>query len=133
MNISKAHKYVLAVMVILLAVLVYLCFLLVHEYKDIRATEVSRGHSFQLAHRTVRTLTAADTKNITSWMTFDFINRVFHVPADYLQNTLQITDIKYPGISLGVYARNHALDEVTFMGQVQTEVAAYLNSQTLKQ
>ena len=133
MNTRKAHEYALAVLVVLGIVLIYLCFLLARQYRQIHALNTEHTQLFHLAHRQQTPLTAQDVNNIAPWMTFDFITRIFHLPSAYLQNALQITDVKYPNISLGTYARAHAIDSASFLAHVQAEVAAYLNAQSSTQ
>lgn len=70
-------------------------------------------------------LTAENVNLIASWMTFDYINRIFALPADYLKNTLAISDLSYPRIPISRYVKNHNLDQTQFLAEVQKTVADY--------
>ncbi len=67
-------------------------------------------------------------ENIQTWMTFDFINHMFHLPASYLSNTLQIQVRQYPNISLKRYAKTANLDPAYILMQVQNAVGTYASS-----
>mgnify|MGYP001558754859 FL=1 len=45
-------------------------------------------------------LPLTEVDSIMEWMTFDYINRVFNLPADYLKTELAVTDPKYPKITI---------------------------------
>lgn len=44
---------------------------------------------------------------IKSWMTFDFINKTFGLPNDYLKKELNISDKKYPNMTIDNLAKNN--------------------------
>ncbi len=71
----------------------------------------SSYHSGQLRidHRNQET-TTQKLSDIRPWMTFDYINVVFKLPTDYLQNKLNITDYRYPNIRVDRYALHHGLN-----------------------
>ena len=76
-----------------------------------------------------RPITEADVARISEWMTFEYINTVFGLPADYLKDTLHIEDTKYPALTLKRYARKTNIDITTFVNEVRKSVDAV----TLKQ
>lgn len=51
----------------------------------------------------------SDTNTIRPWMTFDYVNRLFHLPPMYLKETLQIRDLNYPNISIRRYANTQEM------------------------
>ncbi len=57
---------------------------------------------------------------IQSWMTFDYLNKVFHLPKTYLQTNLNIQDARYPNISIRQYARDVGIDFLTAVDRVKT-------------
>jgi len=71
------------------------------------------------------TLTGKNTDLISAWMTFDYINRIFALPADYMRTALAISDAGYPRMSISRYAKNHKLDQNEFLTEVQKTVANY--------
>ncbi len=70
-------------------------------------------------------LTVNDVGIIASWMTFDYINKLFAVPPAYLKTDLAISDSQYPQISLSSYARKNKINTVTFVNEVQSAVQQY--------
>lgn len=85
------------------------------------------AHRFWLSHLH-RTLTINDTNSIRSWMTFDYINKAFKLPVDYLKNTLNISDSRYPNIALEDYAEKEKINKASFTTNVQEAVHNYLTS-----
>ena len=73
-------------------------------------------------------LTDKNVNLIASWMTFDYINRIFNLPSDYLKNTLAISDTSYPRISISRYVKNQKLDPVQFLSEIQKTVANYFTA-----
>ncbi len=67
-----------------------------------------------------------DIDLIEEWMTFDYINKIFGLPSDYVKTQLQITDSRYPRISLSGYARNQHIDVATLLNSVADAVRNYL-------
>ena len=71
-------------------------------------------------------LKAEDIDFIDTWMTFKYINTIFNLPADYLKNGLNISDTRYPNLTLNGYIRNQKLNKTTFLLNVKNTVASYL-------
>ena len=66
-----------------------------------------------------------DITTVAPWMTFEYINVVFKLPATYLKDTLTITDTRYPKIEIERYARLHKLNKIDVLHKVQNALAAY--------
>jgi hypothetical protein len=62
---------------------------------------------------------------IQDWMTFRYINSVFHLPPQYLAQTLKISDVYYPNLVIGTYAASHKLNPADFLTSVKQAVSAY--------
>jgi hypothetical protein len=73
-------------------------------------------------------VTANDVTAIRSWMTFDYVNKLFSLPADYLKTQMQISDPHYPQVSLASYAKHNSLDATTFTTDVETAVRNFLTN-----
>jgi hypothetical protein len=56
---------------------------------------------------------------VQAWMTFDYLNRVFALPPNYFQETLGITNPRYPEISIRQYAQDQNIPLPMFLTQVQ--------------
>ena len=67
-----------------------------------------------------------DAETIQPWMTFDYINKVYHLPADYLQATFAINDSHYPSLTLETYASAKGINPILFDSTVQSAVRIYL-------
>lgn len=62
---------------------------------------------------------------IKPWMTFNYLNVVFKLPAGYLQNALALTDSRYPNIRIDTYARKNRLDQAFFLQNVKQAITSY--------
>ena len=80
-------KWYLIIFALLIVVAALSLFLIFHKpaplYRPV--------HGF-LLHHSHRVLTINDVNRIQNWMTFDYINKVFKLPSDYLKNNLNISD-----------------------------------------
>jgi hypothetical protein len=129
MSFDTTRKIAIGTIVALVIVLGVLCVFLVREYQNQHAADILRArHVFQRMPEPQGPLGANEVTTISEWMTFDFINHVFVLPSDYLKNDLQITNAKYPNISLREYARVQGIDEASVVSRVQELVATYENS-----
>ena len=63
---------------------------------------------------------------IQTWMTFDYINSIYHLPPDLLSGSLAIKDTHYPHITLKKYIVENHLNSTTFLGQVRTIVSDHM-------
>ena len=70
-------------------------------------------------------LTAANASSTQSWMTFDYINRVFNLPAAYMKTTLDITDSRYPRLTISGFAKDSGLSDSAALSKVQDVIRAY--------
>jgi hypothetical protein len=69
----------------------------------------------------------ADLDAVASWMTFDYLDKAFNLPADYLRTRLAITDARYPLLTINRFARLQKIDSDTALSQVRQAIADYLN------
>lgn len=65
------------------------------------------------------------TSEIQPWMNFSYINRVYQLPSDYLQNALRITDSRYPKVQVKTVAKERGISESEMIGQVQVLIHNY--------
>lgn len=71
-------------------------------------------------------LSAENVNLIDTWMTFNYINIIFKLPADYLKTNLNILDKRYPNVSLNGFIKNNKLNKATFLESVRQAVSLYL-------
>jgi amino acid permease len=126
-NIRNYIKYAIIFLVILLLIL---GFFLVRNYVSLRRTQIINAREFQLSTllKNHGPVTANDITVIRSWMTFDYINKLFNIPPDYLKNTLSISDPSYPQLSLYGYANHQHLNITIVMSDVESSTRNYLTA-----
>jgi len=121
---SKNVKKLVA-LIVAIAVIAGVLSVVHHYFPQARPAGLSHRllQAFQNSHGN---LTAADSGLIRSWMTFDYVNKLFKLPADYLSGQLVISDTHYPNISIRTYAKNSHLNESVVLGEVEQDVRSYM-------
>jgi len=127
---SRTRHYIKYAIIALIVVLIGLSIIFIQEYVALRRAQTINAREAQLSHMLAHhgPLTANDVALIQPWMTFDYVNKLFNVPPDYLKNGLTITDNSYPQLSLSGYARYQKTDTATVLTDVENSLAAYLTS-----
>jgi hypothetical protein len=125
--------YIKIALIVLGIVLVVLFILLVRNYLMLRHANLISRRELSLSAFVQKhgPLGASEVGVIHSWMTFDYINRLFGIPQDYLENQLQISDSHYPNLTLGKYASENNIDTVVASHQVQNAILKYFNQPAL--
>lgn len=129
-------KYLKYVVVVLGVVLVALLVLFVREVIHLKRLELIDKQKVELSNflESHSPLTADAVNVITSWMTFDYINKLFRLPPEYLRTELSISDSRYPQLSVYAYSRSDHVSAATAVAEIETAVHAYLvNQSTPKQ
>ena len=124
----KIKSYIKYAIIFLAILLLVLCFFLVREYTALRRAQIISARELQLSalFKANGPLTASDVTIIRSWMTFDYINKLFNIPSDYLKNTLSISDSSYPQLSLYSYANYQHVNVTTVVSEVESSTRDYL-------
>jgi hypothetical protein len=124
---NHSKQYLKYIIILLGTVLVLLGIIFYLQYRHLQRLQVVNYRELKLSSLTKRApLTENDVGIVESWMTFDYINRAFGMPRDYLQNLLKITDPRYPQLTLYRYAKNGNLDAAVFVNEVKAALTDYL-------
>lgn len=128
MHFHIHKRQVLLVTGVLLLVLIALALIFVRDYKQVSpARVINRDRLSQLVRDHI-VLGANDVGEIAPWMTFEYINHVFVLPADYLASALHISDSQYPRLAISAYAKKNNFKEDVFTSEVQNAVKNYFQS-----
>jgi hypothetical protein len=71
-----------------------------------------------------------DPSAIADWMTFDYLNKVFKMPPEYLKNAMNILNAKYPRLTVRRFAADNSISPALALTQVKVAVQSFLSSQT---
>ena len=125
-------RYLKYAIIVLVAILLILGFFLVREYRTLRREQIIDLHALHLSAILTHhgSLTANDVDAIRPWMTFDYVNKLFNIPGDYLKTHFGITDARYPQLSLAGYARGTRSDIPAFTNNVIGVVYDYLTAKS---
>lgn len=63
---------------------------------------------------------------IDSWMTFDYLNKIFNLPPDYLKTSLNITDSRYPFLTISRLAREQKQNTTGTLSIVEQAISNHL-------
>ncbi len=123
---KNKHSYLKAVLVVLALILIWLFILLFQQYNSLRRERILNERAIWMAFVSRRTpLPPAEATVIQPWMTFDYINRLFALPRDYLQTALKIKNPHYPQIPLYRYAATQHINSLLFTDEVRNLVQNY--------
>lgn len=120
--------------VILITLLIIFAVLLARNVRNVYRSGALRQHRsvtmLLRRNKQANKISAADANYITSWMTFHYVNFIFNLPNDYLKNTLNINNSRYPDLTLTQYAKENKLDSNIFTENVKAAVRSFLNSRS---
>ena len=83
-------------------------------------------HDPFLTHRR-KPVSENDISYISAWMTFDYINQLFNLPKDYLKETMNINDPKYPSLTIAQYAKRNNLNPGLLILSTEEAVRNYIS------
>jgi hypothetical protein len=123
-TMENSIKYVI---IILVSGLVFLLFFLVRDYRILQREQRISARELWLAAvvRNHGHLTANDAAVVRSWMTFDYINHLFGMPAEYMSIQLGIVDPRYPKFLLSDYAKSEHVSSTVVVGEVEDAIQNY--------
>ena len=84
--------------------------------------------SFRESIKQRHSMVISDVQYIRSWMTFEYINRVFNLPNDYLKNSLNITNPKYPHLTLTKSADENRVSSDYYLNSVRNVISQYIDN-----
>jgi hypothetical protein len=76
-------------------------------------------------HHSQSTQAPMNVSIIEPWMTFNYLNIVFKLPPHYLENSLSITESRYPNIRIDYYARRHTINQQMFLQMIRQNITNY--------
>ena len=76
-----------------------------------------------MLHRLARQALARNPDTIEGWMTFDYIDHIFSFPPGYLKAALNISDSRYPRLTIDAYAKSAKIPEKSFLESVRAAAA----------
>ena len=125
-NHKTERRIVIAILVFAIAFVVLFVFL-VRDYRALRRAQILNAREFWLAAvlKNHGVLPASDVTSIRSWMTFDYVNKLFGLPPDYLKTTLSVIDVRYPRLSFSAYAKTSHLDPSSLLGETERAIGNY--------
>lgn len=123
-NFIKSRKLSVFVQWALLFGLVVL--LAVSVYVFVRNFEVLRSEGYikvRARHQLLGQQLAPE--QIRGWMTFRYVNLLFNLPTGYLQNSLNITDRRYPNLSINTAAKEQKISSVEFLVKISAAIKSF--------
>jgi hypothetical protein len=129
----RLERYIRYALIIFAVVLLALVVFFVAQYESLRRAQLIDARHFEmsqlLAHHAP--LPTSDAPIVVhSWMTFQYLNKIFALPADYLSTQLQITNAHYPRLTIASYATGAGLNESTVVSQVDTAIENFVATST---
>lgn len=127
-EVERTNTYIKYAIIILIIVLIVLSIFFVWQYASLRRSNIISARESWLTALMKRhgPATVNDVNFIRPWMTFDYINRLFNIPQDYLKNSLSLSDNGYPKLSLSSYAKHNNMTTDEVAGEVMKAIRNYL-------
>ena len=126
----KGERHIYYALIALGAVLVVLFVFFVGQYRALRHTQILEAHEARLSailsHHVP--LPTSEANTIHSWMTFDYVDKLFALPSNYLETQLSINNSHYPRLTISSYATAEHIDQTTFLVSVENAVRGYASS-----
>jgi hypothetical protein len=124
-NERRLIDWLIALFCIALAILL---FFFVRQYQTLRRESLisAREMSLMTAIKDHVHPTVNDANVIRSWMTFDYINKLFTLPPNYLKNQLNISNPAYPKLTIGAFNKSIHANASSTLSNVENAVRQYL-------
>lgn len=123
----KKNILYLALLFFAVVIAGFFAHLFIVNYKHLRSSGTLR-YPPHLYRQMGRGLSTPDPSFVEEWMTFDYINRVFNLPSDYLKNELAIKSTKYPKITIYGEAKSQQISTDVFLKNLKNIVLKYESS-----
>jgi hypothetical protein len=130
MKIKKEERTIVIVVSLLVIGIIVLAVLLIRDYRTLnRSGYINFVHGYRARMARIHApLTVNDLNVIQSWMTFDYINRIFAVPPSVLQTALKVADVHYPRLSVHEYAEAGHISVDVALQNIKDSLRSYLTS-----
>ena len=128
-EIKNEKPYIKYTLVVLGIIFIVLLFFMVREIRHLNHSEIISAREVHISNilKLHGPLTESDISIVASWMTFDYINKLFAVPGAYLETELNVSNTRYPQISLSGYARSKGISSAFVVGKVESALRNYLS------
>ena len=126
MEKHKNHLTPLGLLLVFGVAVIFLVsfFLIIHTFRNLsRGGFLNPAYHPRQQHNQRKKLRV---ENIMNWMTFDYINRSFNLPPEYLKGKLNITDKKYPNITIDSWIKKTHQDSNKFLENIKSAINDYL-------
>jgi hypothetical protein len=120
-------KYLRWILIGLIAILIILLIVLFVQYQSLQRAQLISDHEFLRSQMLERhaPLPASEANVIRSWMTFDYINKIFGLSPDYLKTQLSISDSRYPRLTVAAYGGSAGIDQATLLNDIENAIRNY--------
>lgn len=111
-------------------ILAVLLFFFVRQYQTLRHEAILSARESWLmnAIKNHPHLTVNDVSAIHTWMTFDYLDKLFNLPPEYLKARLSVSDTRYPKLTIGEFAEDTKQSASGTLMEVQNAVRLYITN-----
>jgi hypothetical protein len=106
-----------------LAILCIVCIALILFFAKDIFSAYKKGTLFPRRRYVKNGLSTATS--VQPWMTFGYVNVIYHLPPSFLKEKLEITNPHYPNIQIGHYAKSEGLTNQEIQLRVNEVVKTY--------
>jgi hypothetical protein len=109
------NKYISITLIVFIIILLFLLSSFVSDVSRLRRNDLA---------------THSDASLVAGWMTFNYLNKSFHLPPAYLQNDLNISDSAYPNITIYKIAKEQGVFIGSYLDTIKNAINTYLAQNT---
>ncbi len=126
--IMKKNTIYIIVLVIAIFIAGFFIHLFIKNYRHLQNSGAFRStpHTYRQALNERAPIT--DPHAIEAWMTFDYVNKMFNLPVDFLRTEMGVTSTKYPRLTLYHEAKLQQIPEPIFLERVKNAVLQHATS-----
>jgi hypothetical protein len=130
-SVAKTGQYIKYAIVFLAIVIVVLSVFFFRQYVALRRANIisARESWLSTAIKNHGHATVNDVDFVRSWMTFDYLDKLFNLPPDYLKTRFSIMDNRYPKLSISEYAGSSHLNKNMVTSEIIGAIRDYLTNQ----
>ena len=123
-NKKRAEELFLILSITILIII--FSFLLIKDIQSAHQIRIAQKNNAFYKQKNTKQIAATDVDYIQSWMTFHYINTIFAIPENYLNNNLKINDNHYPNLTIKKYAKNNNLNEQSALATLKQSVRDFM-------
>lgn len=125
-NYKNKFKFLNILICLSILAIFILYFFIIKDFKKVKNIDSENKIHFNKKISKNKIPININNWNIEPWMTFDYVNKIFNLPTEYLKDNLNIENSRYPKISIRSYIKNKNIDENLYMSEIKNTINNFI-------